>query len=84
MLGFQKAGNPTYGLRTHGNGSMVTEDMISLAEALIAQRLIPAKAIEDSLHIAIATLHHVDLLVLNGGWRNEPSICWRPRNPSRR
>ena len=41
----------------------VTEDMISLAEALIAQRLIPAKAIEDSLHIAIATLHHVEFLL---------------------
>ena len=41
----------------------VTEDMISLAEALIAQRLIPAKAIEDSLHIAIATLHRVDFLL---------------------
>ncbi len=41
----------------------ITEDMISLAEALIAHRLIPAKAIEDSLHIAIATLHHVDFLL---------------------
>lgn len=41
----------------------VTEEMIGLAEALIAQRLIPAKAIEDSLHIAIATLHHVDFLL---------------------
>ena len=41
----------------------ITEDMISLAEALIALRLIPAKAIEDSLHIAIATLHHVDFLL---------------------
>lgn len=41
----------------------ITEDMIDLAEALIAQRLIPAKAIEDSLHIAIATLHHVDFLL---------------------
>ena len=41
----------------------ITEDMISMAEALIAQRLIPAKAIEDSLHIAIATLHHVDFLL---------------------
>ena len=37
--------------------------MIALAEALINQRLIPAKAIEDSLHIAIATLHHVDFLL---------------------
>ena len=42
---------------------VITEDMISLAEALIAQRLIPAKAIEDSLHIAIATLHHVHFLL---------------------
>ena len=41
----------------------VTEDMIALAEALIAQRLIPAKAIEDALHICIATLHHVDFLL---------------------
>ena len=42
---------------------LVTEEMIALAEALINQRLIPAKAIEDSLHIAIATLHHVDFLL---------------------
>jgi len=41
----------------------VTEEMISLAEAFITQRLIPAKAIEDALHIAIATLHHVDFLL---------------------
>jgi hypothetical protein len=41
----------------------VTEDMIALAEALIAQRLIPAKTIEDALHICIATLHHVDFLL---------------------
>lgn len=41
----------------------VTEEMISLAEELIARRLIPAKALEDSLHIAVATLHHVDFLL---------------------
>jgi hypothetical protein len=41
----------------------ITEDMIGLAEELIAKRLIPVKAIEDSLHIAIATLHHVDFLL---------------------
>lgn len=41
----------------------VTESMIALAETLIAQGLIPAKAIEDTLHIAIATLHHVDFLL---------------------
>ena len=42
---------------------VITEEMIALAEALISQRLIPAKAIEDALHIAIATLHHVDFLL---------------------
>lgn len=41
----------------------VTEEMIALAEALIAQHLIPAKALEDALHIAVATLHHVDFLL---------------------
>lgn len=40
-----------------------TEEMIGLAEGLIAQQLIPAKAIEDALHISIATLHHVDFLL---------------------
>jgi len=37
--------------------------MIRLAESLIAQAIIPAKAIEDALHIAVSTLHHVDFLV---------------------
>ena len=41
----------------------VTEEIIGLAEAFIAERLIPVKAIEDALHIAIATLHHVDFLL---------------------
>lgn len=41
----------------------VTQDMIHLAESLIAQAIIPAKAIEDALHIAVSTLHHVDFLV---------------------
>lgn len=41
----------------------VTKDMIDLAEVLIKQSIIPAKAIEDALHIAISTLHHVDFLL---------------------
>ena len=41
----------------------VTQDMIRLAESLIAQGIIPAKAIEDALHIAVSTLHHVDFLL---------------------
>ena len=41
----------------------VTQDMIQLAEALIEQAIIPAKAIEDAIHVAISTLHHVDFLL---------------------
>ena len=41
----------------------VTQDIIRLAGSLIEQAIIPAKAIEDALHIAVATLHHVDFLL---------------------
>jgi hypothetical protein len=41
----------------------VTQDMIRLAESLIVQAIIPAKAIEDALHISVSTLHHVDFLL---------------------
>ncbi|MDD5296086.1 MAG: type II toxin-antitoxin system VapC family toxin [Rhodocyclaceae bacterium] len=41
----------------------ITQDMIRLAESLIEQAIIPAKAIEDALHIAVSTLHHVDFLL---------------------
>lgn len=41
----------------------VTQDMIRLAQALIEQTIIPARAIEDALHIAVSTLHHVDFLL---------------------
>lgn len=41
----------------------VTEEMVRLAESLIAQGIIPAKAIEDAIHIAVSTLHHVDFLL---------------------
>lgn len=41
----------------------ITQDMIHLAESLIDQAIIPAKAIEDALHIAVSTLHHIDFLV---------------------
>lgn len=41
----------------------ITQDMIRLAESLILQTIIPAKAIEDALHIAVSTMHHVDFLV---------------------
>ncbi len=41
----------------------VTEEMIILAEELTVRQIIPAKAIEDALHIAVATLHRVDFLL---------------------
>jgi hypothetical protein len=41
----------------------ITQDMVGLAEALIGQAIIPAKAIEDALHIAVSTLHHVDFVL---------------------
>ena len=41
----------------------VTEEKIGLAEALIDKRLLPANAVEDALHIAIATLHQADFLL---------------------
>ncbi len=37
--------------------------MIRLAQSLIGEGIIPAKAIEDAIHIAISTLHGVDFLL---------------------
>jgi hypothetical protein len=41
----------------------VTQGMIHLAESFILQAVIPARAIEDALHISISTLHQVDFLL---------------------
>lgn len=41
----------------------VTEEMMALAESLIVKGIVPAKAIEDALHIAISTLHRIDFLL---------------------
>ena len=41
----------------------ITQDMLRLAESLIEEAISPAKAIEDALHIAVSTLHHVDFLL---------------------
>lgn len=42
---------------------VVTEETYQLAETLLKKGIIPAKAPEDSLHIAIATIHSVDYLL---------------------
>jgi hypothetical protein len=41
----------------------VSKEMIRLAQALIAQGIIPAKAVGDAIHIAVSTLHRVDFLL---------------------
>lgn len=42
---------------------LITEQAIKIAEDLIKQKIVPLKAIEDALHIAIATANGVDYLV---------------------
>lgn len=42
---------------------VATEEAYQLADALLKKRIIPAKAAEDGLHIAIATIHAVDYLL---------------------
>ena len=37
--------------------------MVRMAEDLIVSRIVPKKAFEDALHIAISTLHCVDFLL---------------------
>jgi predicted nucleic acid-binding protein len=42
---------------------LITDQAIKIAEALINEIIVPLKAIEDALHIAIATAHGMDYLV---------------------
>lgn len=42
---------------------VVTEEAYQLAETFLRKGIIPVKAVEDSLHIAIATIHSVDYLL---------------------
>jgi hypothetical protein len=41
----------------------ITADSIELAKELVAAGIVPAKASEDALHIAIATVHFTDYLL---------------------
>lgn len=41
----------------------ITEQAVDIAEALVSERIVPSKAAEDALHIAIATLNRVDYLL---------------------
>lgn len=42
---------------------LITEDALLIAEALLKKAIIPPKAAEDALHIAIATVYGVDYLL---------------------
>ncbi|PQJ95814.1 hypothetical protein CXB77_15910 [Chromatium okenii] len=42
---------------------LITEDILQIAEALLEQQIIPLKAAEDALHIALATAYHIDYLI---------------------
>jgi hypothetical protein len=40
-----------------------TEDAIKLSESLISDNVVPQKAVTDALHIAVATVHEMDVLL---------------------
>ena len=42
---------------------LITEETFQIAKILLDRKIIPAKAVEDGLHIAIATVHSVDYLL---------------------
>lgn len=52
---------------------LINEQALVIAEALVEQGIVPAKAAEDALHIAVATIHGVDYLLT---WN-----CWHIANP---
>jgi len=58
------------------------EESLSLTRALISEKIIPTQAIEDALHIAIATIHGMEYLltwnckhIANAMMRNKLSVC---------
>ncbi len=42
---------------------VITEQALTIAESLVRQGIIPPKAVEDALHIAVATVNSVDYLL---------------------
>jgi predicted nucleic acid-binding protein len=41
----------------------ITEEILTLAEQYISEGVLPAKAVDDSIHAAIATVHGIDALI---------------------
>ena len=52
---------------------LITEQALDIAESLVRQGIVPPKAVEDALHIAVATVNGVDDLLT---WN-----CWHIANP---
>ena len=42
---------------------LINEQALNIAEALVGQGIVPTKAAEDALHIAVATVYDVDYLL---------------------
>ena len=42
---------------------LINEQALHIAEALVEQGIVPPKAAEDALHIAVATIYGVDYLL---------------------
>lgn len=42
---------------------LINEQALNIAEALVDQGIVPSKAAEDALHIAVATVYAVDYLL---------------------
>lgn len=41
----------------------LTDDVRSIAELLLTKQIIPSKAADDAIHIAVASVHRLDYLV---------------------
>lgn len=41
----------------------LTDDVVSIAQMLLTKQIIPAKAADDAIHIAVASVHRIDYLV---------------------
>ena len=41
----------------------LTDDVVSIAQMLLNKQIIPAKAADDAIHIAVASVHRIDYLV---------------------
>jgi hypothetical protein len=58
---------------------LITEQALDIANSLIAKGIIPAKAAEDALHIAIATVNGVDLKVAEEIPQEEMRLYFKTR-----